>query len=161
MCLARQVQLQAAMRHGPLGSFLQPAPPAGQGDQAQQQQHSGSGNDAASVALLAAARNARRLAIGGGVPPVPWPHPSQSSLDSAITRSQLSAAAAERAEHFKVRLPVRTRCFCMHKFWQVCGDLLPCEDSVAFDPGRHSCRLPHSPAFAVQGPAPLLETPCK
>ena len=98
MCLARQVQLQAAKRHGPLGAFTLTGPACASEEAKAQPNLLG---DAGS-ALLAAARNAGRLGIGGGIPSVPWPHPAQNSLDSAITRSNLSAAALERADQFKV-----------------------------------------------------------
>jgi hypothetical protein len=44
-------------------------------------------------------------AIAGMQPParLPWPHPSQHSLDSQVSRTQLAQAAMDQADFFRVR----------------------------------------------------------
>lgn len=51
---------------------------------------------------------ASTAAAAGGAPPrfggTPWPHASQHSLDSQVSRMQLAQAALEKADMFKVSL---------------------------------------------------------
>ena len=79
MCLARQVQVQNAKRHGPLQVLM---------------------TDKKMVAAAAAAAGGASQRFG----PIPWPHPSQQSLDSQVSRMQLAQAALEKADMFKVGL---------------------------------------------------------
>ncbi len=75
MCLARQVQLQNVKRNAPATAFLTEDP-----------------------ALGAPVLNPRLTGFG----PVPWPHAAQHSLDSQVSRTQLSQLAVDRADYFKV-----------------------------------------------------------
>ena len=74
MCLARQVQVQNAKRHGPLQVLM-------------------SEEQMAAAAAAAAGGNPQRFG---------WPHNSQQSLDSQVCRIQLAQAALEKADMFKV-----------------------------------------------------------
>ena len=75
MCLARQVQLQNVKRNAPATAFLTEDPASG-----------------------APVLNPRLTGFG----PVPWPHAAQHSLDSQVSRTQLSQLAVDRADYFKV-----------------------------------------------------------
>ncbi len=77
MCLARQVQVQNAKRHGPLQVLM-------------------SEEQMAAAAAAAAGGNPQRFGA------IPWPHNSQQSLDSQVSRVQLAQAALEKADMFKV-----------------------------------------------------------
>ncbi len=79
VCLARQVQLHNAKRHGPLQALVT--------DEL-------AGNPAMNPAV-----NPRGQFPFGAIP---WPHPSQHSLDSQVSRTQLTQAAIDRADFFKV-----------------------------------------------------------
>lgn len=75
VCLARQVQLQNAKRNAPTAAFVTEDPSSG-------------------VPVI----NPRMTGFG----PLPWPHASQHSLDSQVSRTQLAQRVVDRADFFKV-----------------------------------------------------------
>lgn len=77
MCLARQVQVQNAKRHGPLQVLM-------------------SDEQVAAATAAAVGGNPQRFGA------IPWPHASQQSLDSQVSRMQLAQAALAKSEMFKV-----------------------------------------------------------
>lgn len=79
MCLARQVQLHNARRLGPLQALMP--------------------DEVAANAAQQTGLNPRLLGFGS----MPWPHPSQHSLDSQVSRTQLSQAALDKANFLKVQ----------------------------------------------------------
>ena len=76
VCLARQVQLQNAKRNAPTAAFVTEDPSSG-------------------VPVI----NPRMSGFG----PIPWPHASQHSLDSQVSRTQLAQRVVDRADFFKVQ----------------------------------------------------------
>lgn len=79
VCLARQVQLHNVKRLGPLQALMT--------------------DDLAASSAQQSALNPRLMGLGT----LPWPHSSQHSLDSQVSRTQLSQAALDKANFFKVQ----------------------------------------------------------
>ena len=64
-------------------------------------------SDEQMAASAAAAAGGAAQRFGGN----PWPHASQHSLDSQVSRMQLAQAALEKADMFKVNLnAVKSHC---------------------------------------------------